>query len=259
MASRLVVAGLIALAVAGCSLVPGSASPSPQLSPLRNSAWLLSTIGDQPIARGDGPSLQFALVQAGGFGGCNQFSTTYRTDGSTTLTFGPISATRIACQGDGGTLETAYFAALSRVTRYLLQDDRLELTGEADAPKLTFGRAAPATVEGPWNVISVNNGQGAVTSVAGVSAAFSFLPDGLIQGFGGCNNFSGGYSVDGESIAIGPLMATQIACPDPAGSFESQLLAALDAAATWSVSGDTLELRDEGGALQVQAESAVGL
>jgi len=215
-------------------------------------------MGDQPMASGTNVTLQFELVQAGGFGGCNQFSTSYRTDGSTTLTFGPIAATRMACPGAGSTLETAYFAALARVTSYLLQDDRLELTGDGDAAKLTFARAAPASVEGPWNVISVNNGQGAVTSVAGVSAAFSFLPDGLIEGYGGCNNFSGGYSVDGESIAIGPLMATQMACPDPAGSFESQLLAALDASSTWSVEGNTLELRDADGALQVSAQSAIG-
>jgi heat shock protein HslJ len=228
------------------------------MSPLRNTSWVLSTIGDQPIDSGVLATLQFELVQAGGNGGCNRFSTTYRTDGTTTLSFGPIAATRMACQGAGSTVETAYFAALARVTRYLLQDDTLTLTGDGDAPRITLARAAPASVEGPWNVISVNNGSGGVESVAGVSAAFSFLPEGTIEGFGGCNNFSGGYSVDGESIAIGPLMSTQMACPDPAGSFETWLLVALDNAATWSVNGDTLELRDADGALQVQAQSAIG-
>jgi heat shock protein HslJ len=257
MTVRFAFSGLVVLALAGCSLVPG-ASPSLQVSPLRNSSWVLSSIGDQPIQSGVNATLQFALVQASGIGGCNQFSTTYTTDGTASLSFGPIAATRMFCEGAGSTVETAYFAALARVTRYLLQDDTLTLTGEGEVAELTFARAAPATVEGPWNVIGVNNGSGGVESVAGVSAAFSFLPDGTIEGHGGCNNFSGGYSVDGESIAIGPLMATQMACPDPAGSFESWLLVALDNAATWSVSGDMLTLRDADGATQVTAQSAIG-
>ncbi len=255
--STALVAGLLLLV--GCSMLPGSGSPSPQMSALRNSAWVLSTIGDQPIDSGVRATLQFALVQASGNGGCNQFSTTYRTDGTTTLSFGPIASTRMACQDSGGAVETAYFAALERVTRFLLQDDLLTLTGEGDAPRITLARAAPATVEGPWTVLSANSGQGAVSSVpAGVTAAFSFQPDGLIEGNGGCNTFSGGYSVDGDSIAIGPLMSTRMACADPAGSFETQLLTALQAATTWAVSGDRLELRDADGALQVQAQSAIG-
>ena len=261
MVRRLASIGLVALALGACSLVPGaspSPQPSPPLSPLHNSSWVLAQIGDQPIDSGAGATLQLNLVQAGGFGGCNQFSTTYTTDGTATLSFGPIASTRMACEGSGSATETAYFAALGTVTRYVLQGDQLQLSGEGDAVTLTLGRAAPASVEGPWTVISVNNGQGAVTSVAGVSASLSFLPDGQIEGFGGCNNFSGSYSLDGESIAIGPLMATQMACEEPAGSFESQLLLALDAAASWSVIGNVLELRDADGALQVSAQSAIG-
>jgi len=226
---------------------------------LRNSQWVLGSVGDQPVDSGVGATLQFALIQAGGFGGCNQFSTTYTTDGTTTLSFGPIASTQMACQGGGSDVETAYFAALGQVTRYLLQEDTLTLSGEGDTAQMTFGRAPAATVEGPWNVIGVNNGSGGVVSVADVSASFSFLPDGTIEGYGGCNNFSGGYSVDGDNIAIGPLLSTRMACPDPAGSFESWLLVALDNATTWELSGDMLTLRDADGATQVTAQSAIGM
>jgi heat shock protein HslJ len=49
-----------------------------------------------------------------------------------------------------------------------------------------------------------------------------------------------------------------MACGDPADTFEAQLLAALQAATTWSVSAGVLELRDDSGALQVGAASAIG-
>ena len=75
--------------------------------------------------------------------------------------------------------------------------------------------AAPATVEGPWYVTSVNNGTAAVSSVPdGVSASMSFLRDGTMEGFGGCNNFHGQYTVDGDKIEIGPLASTMMACAE---------------------------------------------
>ena len=73
----------------------------------------------------------------------------------------------------------------------------------------------------------------------------------------GCNNFSGSYTVKGDSITIGPLMSTMMACPDPAGSFESQFLAALQKSTKWSVSAGTLDLRDDSGAQQVAAQTAI--
>lgn len=49
--------------------------------------------------------------------------------------------------------------------------------------------------------------------VSGVEAPADAIPtltleDGNASGFGGCNTFRGGYEVDGDSIAIGPLAAT---------------------------------------------------
>jgi putative lipoprotein len=108
-------------------------------------------------------------------------------------------------------------------------------------------------------VTAANNGQGAVSSVpAGVSASISFMPDGTVEGFGGCNNFNGGYSVNASKIAIGPLLAQLKACGEPADSFERQLLVALQTATKWSVTGGTLDLRDDSNAQQVAATTAIG-
>ena len=250
---------VLTVATVGCTQTTPGSSGRPATSTIANTEWVLGTFAEQPIPSGTPITLQFALVKAAGFGGCNQFSTSYVSDGASTLTFGPIASTRMACAGGGDVFETAYFAALARVRKYTIEDSTLTLSGENGAALLTYGEMAPATVEGPWIVTNVNNGTGGVSPVpTGISAAMSFLNDGTMEGFGGCNDFSGPYTVDGDSIAIGPLMSTMKACSDEINAFESQLLTALDNSTTWSVSAGTLDLRDGDGAQQVEGTSAIG-
>ena len=105
---------------------------------------------------------------------------------------------------------------------------------------------------GTWTVTQVNNGtQGVVTVPAEPVLTVEFLPDGSVQGFGGCNSFGGPYVAAEDTIGIGPLNSTRMACGDPIDTTELQLTTALQAATVWSLRGDTLELRDDSGALQV--------
>ena len=243
--------------VIGCSSVP--AQPTPSGGRLANTDWLLSTLHGRPIASGTNLDLIFAFRQASGFSGCNRFSTTFTTDGVSSLTFGPVAATQMACDGAANLLESSYLQALGDVARYAMTADTLTLSNAQGGELMTYAAQAPATVEGPWNVTMVNNGQGAVQSVpTGISAAVAFGADGTAEGFGGCNNFSGSYTVDGDQITIGPLVSTMAACDDATNQFESQLLTALQNSTTWSVTTGVLDLRDGGGAQQVQASSAIG-
>ena len=256
------VAVLIGLLV-GCSTAPPSSTPgasgSAKVSPLANTEWLLGTLFGRPIPSGTNITLIFAVLKAGGFSGCNQFQASYATE-DTGIRFGPISGTMASCGEVMDTVQTAYYTNLGLATHWDVTGDTLTLTSGTGEKVLIYSRMAPASVEGPWNITMVNNGKGAVSSIpSGVSATISFLPDNNVEGFGGCNNFSGTYLVKGtDSISIGPLMATMQACPDPAGSFEGQLLTALQAATKWSVSAGTLDLRDDSGAQQVEATSAIG-
>ena len=60
-----------------------------------------------------------------------------------------------------------------------------------------------------------------------------------------------------DSIAIGPLMGTMMSCSETTDTFERRYLAALEAATTWAIVSGALELRDDEGALQVMASSAI--
>ena len=70
----------------------------------------------------------------------------------------------------------------------------------------------------------------------------------------GCNTFSGGYSIDGSTIAITtPLATTRMLCTDPPGIMEQETtyLDTLQAVTTWQIGMNGLTLTtDDGRALR---------
>jgi heat shock protein HslJ len=254
--------GLFAALTAGllvAALAPVASAQSPAANPLADTAWVLGSVGDTPVPSGTGASLVFGHDSAGGDAGCNRFMASYTTDGVSSLAFGPVATTMMLCDEATNAFEQGYLAALATVASFAITDAGLDLSDAGGAVVLSYGAGAPASVEGPWIVTMVNNGNEAVQSVPeGISATVSFHPDGTVEGFGGCNGFGGGYSVDGDAIAIGPLMGTMMACEEPANTFETQFRAALENATTWSVTNGVLDLRDDSGAQQVEAQSAIG-
>lgn len=105
-------------------------------------AWTLSDGGRDALKTGAAAeiTLEIADGQASGFGGCNRYNTSVAVDG-TTVTFGPIAATKRGCPGDAGATEVAYFEALSTAQSATFDGDALVLQ-LADGSTLRYARAA---------------------------------------------------------------------------------------------------------------------
>ena len=132
------------------------------------------------------------------------------------------------------------------------------MTGDATS---IYARMAPATVEGPWNITIVNNGQGAVSSVPSRRQRHRsrFRPDGTVEGFGGCNSFSGGYSMGASDTDRDRTAAVDDEGVRRSGRHvRAPTLTALQSSTKWTVTSGTLDLRDDGGAQQVAATTAIG-
>jgi heat shock protein HslJ len=89
------------------------------------------------------------------------------------------------------------------------------------------------------------------TLVSGVDAPEDAAPtltlaDGSANGFGGCNTFAGSYELDGDSIKIGPLASTMMACEEAKSAAEAAYLPALEAADAWAVEDGELVLSSDG-------------
>ena len=69
-------------------------------------------------------------------------------------------------------------------------------------------------------------------------------------GFAGCNTWSATmWPVRGQRFAVGGIVVTKKACPQPVMQFETAFLHALFSGPTWDVIGDRLEVTSQAGKL----------
>jgi heat shock protein HslJ len=94
----------------------------------------------QSVMIGTQPTAMFGTDgQVTGSGGCNTFSGPYQSTAST-LSIGPLSSTRTACEQPVMDQETAYLAALERSATYRFENGRLMLADASGATQADFTR-----------------------------------------------------------------------------------------------------------------------
>jgi len=141
--------------------------------------------------------------------------------------------------------------------RVSLPDGRL-LAGCCRVPASSNATApASVSIEGPtWRLTALgdkNPGLGG-TEMRPVTARFE---GGRISGFSGCNQFMGGYTLNRDSVVIGSLAGTLMACPEPQMALEKTFMGALTGTLGYAITGDRLTLTPVSGApLAFQSEPA---
>jgi heat shock protein HslJ len=228
--------------------------------PLQGIEWRLTHhLGPQgelvPTPEGVMATATFAESSVAGSTGCNRYHAEWRVTGGR-LAIGPIAMTMMACDAERSAVERAFTSGLEAAVTYAIAGERLDVA-DGDGHVVLRLRAAPALILGGslWIATMINNGRGGIGSlVEGTVVTAEFGVDGRVAGSGGCNRYSGEYTLEGDRLAIGPLASTRKACLEPEGVGEQEVayLAALARVATWSFREDRLELRSADGALQVE-------
>lgn len=77
---------------------------------------------------------------------------------------------------------------------------------------------------------------------------------GRTHGFSGCNQFMGSYTLEGETLVLGTLGGTMMACPEPAMSVEEAFLRSFSGALGVAGAGDALILTPVGGGAPLRFE-----
>jgi heat shock protein HslJ len=100
-------------------------------------------------------------------------------------------------------------------------------------------------IEGPeWQLVEV--GGTPVSPLAGdqrPSITFDAVKK-EAAGYGGCNNFFGGYELHGSSLKFGPVGATRMFCEGEAGEVELRFMQALEKTRSWEIRDGALLLKD---------------
>ena len=137
--------------------------------------------------------------------------------------------------------------------RVSLPDGRL-LVGCCRVP--AAARTPPAmTIEGPTWRLTVIGGETPGTAGQTGRPVTARFEAGRVDGFSGCNQFLGGYTIDGDRIRFAPLAGTMMACAPPATALEKSVREALAGTVRYAIDGDRLTLTPTtGAALAFQAE-----
>jgi heat shock protein HslJ len=126
--------------------------------------------------------------------------------------------------GDGACCPTLKVRAT-----YALQDGALAEVGSEE-----LGKISAADLNGTiWTLVDLNFDQQPALADTPVTISFQ---DGQISGSGGCNSYNGSFTLAEENpfgLSIGPVAATQKACPDPILNQETAYFSALEHASQW--------------------------
>ena len=100
-----------------------------------------------------------------------------------------------------------------------------------------------------WQLQFYFNGSANVAPLEGSVVSASFLADGQLAGFAGCNTYGAEYLLSGDSITINSVTASRKTCTEPAGvtEQEAEYLAVLQTAATFQISDGQLTISDSSG------------
>ncbi|MGD8903934.1 MAG: transporter substrate-binding domain-containing protein, partial [Anaerolineae bacterium] len=93
---------------------------------------------------------------------------------------------------------------------------------------------------------------GMASPLAGTQLTAEFA-EGRVNGSAGCNTYNADYTVDGDSLSIGPAATTRMFCEQPQGAMdqEAAYLAALQSASSFELGTEQLQILDADGQMVV--------
>lgn len=123
----LVVGALAACSSSGADSGSGDAAEPAGGPGLVNSWSLTSAAIDSSDLSSFGITITFTDTEASGFGGVNNYMTSFTSGPEGDLDFGEIASTKMAGSDEAMQAETAYLAALATVTGYTVTGNELDL------------------------------------------------------------------------------------------------------------------------------------
>ncbi|MGZ8563819.1 MAG: META domain-containing protein [Candidatus Limnocylindria bacterium] len=255
--NRSLAIGVLALLLAGCSLLSGGANAA------LDGEWQLQNGSNQGAAIPNPPGRRITLTidgaDVGGISACNHYGGTLDVSG-TTIRISALGMTEMACIDDGVmAAEAAYLDALPRATGATRSGNSLVLRGPQ--VELRFALVPPvpnaALVGTAWVLQSLISGD-AVSSTSGDPATLQLNADGSLTASTGCREVTGSYTISGTQVQVTLDPYDLVGCADPVGAQDVQVLAVIGSANGFSVAigGNSMTLTATGQGLGYRVVAA---
>ena len=181
---------------------------------------------------------------------CNNYSGSYSLD-QQVLKIDDLSATQIRCPENVLQAEATYLEMLEAAKSYQVYGETLVITSEKGV--LTFS-ANRAPLEGTaWRLTSMGDVNSPTIPSQGGDFTAQFVPQeggpsGLIIGSTGCNDYNAAYLANLNELKVNlPNKTNNPNCPPSFWEQEQQFFLGLNAASTYRILGNTLQIPyDEG-------------
>ncbi len=238
-------------------IVEATEEPTAGNAGILSGTWTLVSYGDPAApttAVANNPAtITFESTGVSGTSGCNSFGGNFAFSANV-VSFGEgLASTLMACDEALMAQEAAVLNVLQGDVPFAVDGSSLVFTG-ADGTVLTYvANTASGVTFDPgvlggtvWTLTAYGDPASPVAPVAGVTSTLSFESTG-VSGTSGCNSFIGSFSVNGNVITFGDLIATLAACEEAVMAQETALLELLHGDVSFTVENGALTLTNADG------------
>ena len=226
--------------------------------------WLLVGYGSQDAPTeplpGSSVTLSFGDGELGGSAGCNHYFGDLAIDGAT-IEVGMLGSTMMWCE-NFMEQESAFLELLGGAQTFAWEPENGRLTIEAKGGTLLFQELEPPPdqplIGTVWQLDSIGSGGAVQSTLVGSKVTIEFA-DGRASGSTGCNSFGADYTLEGEVLSLGAMAVTLQDCGGELMVQESTFLAALGAAESLTLAGETLLIGTAEGELIFKAATGLPL
>jgi len=237
---RLLLTVALALVATACSFPVG---PSASAASIDGHTYLSTDLLGATLVPGTQVRLTFTNGSLSASGGCNIMGGTYSIDGDRLQT-SQMFMTEMACD-DARQRQDEWLARFLGSVTFTLDGDTLTLTD--GTVRLTLLDKEVATPDQPlegtsWVLDGVMSGEAISSVPAGVTAAIQ-IADGRIGVNAGCNTGGGTIEVTAETLTLGPIGLTKMACEPGAMAVETAVTTVLSGVVNYTIDADVLTIR----------------
>ncbi len=228
------------------SLVISACQPQQSASPI--GIWNLIELNGNVVPSDTNIHMILDENRLSGNDGCNHFGGSYTTEGNSFSVGKDLMSTLMACEGPIMQRADEFNKALQTSTKYQLTGNQLQLLDENGKVVAVFEAQSQDLAGTSWlaTFVMSETPQDAVSSgsIQAAQQTLAFDQEGKLNGNAGCNDYFADYTVDGSSLSIGAIGSTEMFCGEGLMAEETAFLTALENAASYQITGNTLQMLD---------------